>query len=150
MYWLRKCWLRALNPVASLIVIVAYLIIRLLGSSVMFWGRVNCVYYYNYFSYSNVYCNGTYFCEFGKVGVKVGENNWELEVGAAETNRLRFVPYSQPSSKLYLKLYRRAYWSPITLRFLQGLITSSTTQYSFSSCTALSMLTGILYRKKYF
>ena len=44
---------------------------------------------------------------------------------AADANRLRFVPYSQPSSKLYLKLHRTAYWSPITLRFLRGLITSS-------------------------
>ena len=44
---------------------------------------------------------------------------------AADANRLRFVPYSQPSSKLYLKPHRTAYWSPITLRFLRGLITSS-------------------------
>ena len=53
------------------------------------------------------------------------KNNWVNVDDSDEANRLRFVPYSQPGSKLYLKLHRTAYWSPITLRFLRGLITSS-------------------------
>ena len=64
-----------------------------------------------------------------KIGVLVNKEVDLYKKGskfaADEANRLRFVPYSQPSSILYLKLHRTAYWSPITLRFLWGLITSS-------------------------
>ena len=39
---------------------------------------------------------------------------------AAETNRLRFVPYSQPSSKLYLKHHRTTYRSLLRFASYEG------------------------------